>query len=88
MIRLGILGAESSHAKAFAEYFLQKMPSGRPEGEEIRVSAVLDDGPQAAALARLASTLQPSKVSSVSGFRQERKPPSAPSGLASVNSWS
>ena len=42
MIRLGILGAESSHAKAFAEYFLQKMPSGRPEGEEIRVSAVLD----------------------------------------------
>ena len=53
MIRLGILGAESSHAKAFAEYFLEKMPSGRPEGEEIRISAVLDDGPQAAALAGL-----------------------------------
>lgn len=52
MIRIGILGAESTHALAFARCF-NGPPDGVPLYENIRVTAVLDDCPQAARLAAL-----------------------------------
>lgn len=67
MIRLGILGAESSHAKAFAQYFNKKSPSGRPDGDEIRVSVILDDCPQAAVLAGMTGAALACDAQSLAG---------------------
>ena len=54
MIRIGILGAESSHALAFARWFnLPDPATGAARYENIRVTAVLDDCPQAALLAEV-----------------------------------